>query len=175
MAIDFTALVVIALFFYRGYSRGFIVAAFSFVAILLGVLCAMKMSQSFASWLLEHGYTTLTWAPLLAYIILFAGVVIGVRMLAKLLQGAVEGLMLGTVNKAIGGVLYAIVGCVVFSSILWLSTEMKMITPEQIAASKTYGLFKGLTPKLFGYIGHILPFARDVFSKLQEFFHSGSK
>ncbi len=175
MALDVTGLIIILLFFIRGYTRGLIVAAFSVIAILLGVLCALKLSQSFAAWLLLKGYMTSAWAPMLSYIILFVGVVLVVRLIAKMLQKAVEGMMLGTVNKLAGGLLYAFLGAVLWSSILWIGGRMNMFSPELIASSKTYTWLSGLAPWFFGVAGNLLPFAKDVFANLQHFFDQINK
>ncbi len=175
MALDVTGLIIILLFFIRGYTRGLIVAAFSVIAILLGILCALKLSQSFAAWLLLKGYMTSAWAPMLSYIILFVGVVILVRLIAKMLQSAVEGMMLGTVNKLAGGALYALLGAVVWSSILWIGGRMNMFSPDLIAASVSYSWLSRLAPCFFEFAGHLLPFAKDVFSNLQQFFDQINK
>lgn len=170
MALDVTGLIIIGLFFFRGYTRGLIVATFSVLAILLGLLCALKLSQSFGAWLLEKGYTTSGWAPLLSYLLLFTGVVLLVRLIARMLQSAMEKVMLGTVNKIAGGILYAFLGAVVWSSILWLGGKMNMFSPELIASSKTYGWLSQLAPWFFGFAGHLLPFAKNVFEQLSHFF-----
>ena len=170
MALDGTGIILILLFFLRGYFRGFIVAAFSVIAILLGILCALKLSQAFSSWLLERGYTTLGWAPIISYVVLFIGVVILVRIIAKLLEKAVEGLMLGIVNKILGGVLYAFLGVILWSSFLWIGSQMHLITPEMIAGSKTYSFVSKIAPWFFEMSGKLLPFVKDTFANLQHFF-----
>lgn len=170
MALDVTGLIILVLFFIRGYTRGLVVAAFSVLAILLGIVCALKLSQAFATWLLAHNYVTSGWAPLLSYLILFTGVVLLVRLAAKLIQKALEGMMLGTVNKLAGGLLYTFMGAVLWSTLLWIGGHMGIISAETIAQSKTYSILAALAPWLFAHIGVVLPFARDVFSNLQEFF-----
>ena len=175
MALDITGLIIILLFFIRGYTRGIIVAVFSVVAILLGILCALKLSQSLATWLLLKGYTTVGWAPMLSYVILFTGVVLLVRLIAKMLQKAVEGIMLGMVNKLAGGILYAFLGAVVYSSVLWIGGRMNMFSPELIAASKTYPWLSQLAPWFFSVAGYLLPFAKHVFENLQHFFDAVGK
>ena len=175
MALDITGLIIIALFFIRGYTRGLIVAAFSVLAILLGILCALKLSQSLATWMLEHGYTTAGWAPMLSYLILFVGMVLVVRLIAKMLQKALETMALGIFNKLAGGLLYALLGTVLYSSILWIGARMHMFSPELIASSKTYPWLSQVAPWFFNGAGHLLPFAKDVFGKLQEFFDKVGK
>ena len=175
MALDVTGLIIILLFFVRGYSRGLIVAAFSVIAILLGLLCALKLSQSFAAWLLEKGYTTSAWAQLISYAVLFTGVVLAVRLIAKMLQKAVEGMMLGTVNKLAGGILYAFAGTLLWSSLLWIGGRMNLFSPELIAASRTYSWLSALAPWFFSVAGNLLPFAKNVFADLQHFFDAVGK
>ena len=175
MAIDVTGLIIILLFFYRGYTRGLILAVFSVVAILLGILCTLKLSQSLASWLLMKGYTTMAWAPLLSYLILFAGVVLAVRLVANLFQKAAEGLLLGLVNRIAGGVLYAFLGAILFSSLLWIGARMNIVTPKLIAESKTYPWLSLLAPWFFSFAGYLLPFSKDVFGHLQQFFDAAIK
>jgi len=170
MALDVIGIILIILFFIRGYMKGFIVAAFSVLAILLGIFCALKLSQSFATWMLAHGYISSGWAQVVSYVILFIAVVLIVHLIAKLIQKALEGLMLGTVNKLIGGLLYAFLGAVLWSSFLWIGVHMHMVTPETIAASKTYATLSGLAPWFCEQVGKLLPFLKDTFDKLEHFF-----
>lgn len=172
MVLDITALILIILFFIRGYMKGVIVAAFSVLAILLGIICTLKLSGKLAEWLLARGIVTSGWGQLISYVALFIGVFLLVRLLAKLLETSMQAMMLGFVNKLIGGVLYGFVTAVVWSSFLWIANQMHLISPETIAASKTYKYLQPLAPWVFENIGKVLPFARDVFSDLQQFFNS---
>src|SRR4051812_18840050 len=128
MLLDVIGVIILVLFFYRGYSKGFIVAAFSVIAILLGLMCALKLSQSFAAWLLEKGYVSSGWVQVISYLVLFIGVVLLVRLIAKLLEHAAEGLMLGFLNGLIGGILYAFLGAVLWSSLLWIAVHAHIVT-----------------------------------------------
>lgn len=170
MSLDVITLIVFILFFIRGYMKGLIVAAFSVIGILLGLLVALKLSQSFASWLLVNDYISSGWAQVAAYIILFIGVVLLVRLVAKLLEKAVEGMMLGIVNKLAGGLLYIFLGAIIWSSVLWIGAQIHMISPEAIAASKSYSWLSELAPWFFHQAGKLMPFVQDTFTKLGLFF-----
>ena len=172
MTLDVIGVTLLIIFFIRGYMKGIIVAAFSVLAILLGALCALKLSHLFATWLLEKGWVTSGWAQLLSYIVLFIGVMLLVRLIGKAIQSSLEAVMLGLVNKIIGGLLYAFVTAVLWSSLLWIGTKMGLISPETIAASKTYTYFEPVAPWVYANIGRVLPFAKDIFSDLQQFFDS---
>jgi len=170
MALDAIGIILVILFFIRGYMRGLIIAAFSMLAILLGIFCALKFSQTFSSWLLAKGYISSPWVQVFSYAILFITVVIVVRLVGKLFQTIVEGLMLGFANRLAGGILYVFLGLVVWSSIIWIGAHAKIISPETIAASKTYPWVSGIAPWCCEQIGRLLPFLKDTFSNLQHFF-----
>jgi membrane protein required for colicin V production len=170
MTLDVIGFIFIILFFIRGYMKGFVVAAFSVLAILLGFLCALKLSQTFAAWMLERGYITSGWGQVISYIILFIVVVLIVNMIGRIIQKALEGIMLGTINKLIGGVLYAFLGAVLWSSLLWLGTRMHLIPAETIAESKFYPALSGLAPWFCEQAGKLMPFLKDTFEKLEHFF-----
>jgi membrane protein required for colicin V production len=169
MMLDFIGLALIVLFFIRGYMKGIIVAVFSVLAILLGVVCALKLSHLLASYLLEKGWVTSGWGQLISYIILFVGVILIVRLIAKAIENAIGG-MPGVLNKIIGCILYAALAIVVWSSILWLCNRMHLLTPEGIASSKTYHYISPIAPWVFEQVGKLLPFAKDTFHDLQRFF-----
>ncbi len=170
MILDVIGIILILLFFIRGYTKGFIVAAFSVLAILLGIICALKLSQSLSTWLLAKGYVTSGWVQVISYILLFVAVVLVVHLIARLLQKAVEGLMLGMVNRIAGGLLYGFLAIVLWSSLLWIGSHMHIIGADTIQASKTYPWFSRLAPWFFEQAGRLLPFAKDIFGKLEHFF-----
>lgn len=170
MTLDIVGIILLLLFFIRGYSRGLILAVFSVVAILLGILVSLKLSASLSAWLLAKGYVSSGWVQVVSYVALFIVVVLVVRILARLLQKVVEGMMLGVVNQAIGGLLYALLGAILWSSLLWIGDRMHILTPAAIASSKTYAWFAPVAPWVFEKAGYFFPFVRDTFSSLQHFF-----
>lgn len=172
--LDLITITVLVLGFLRGYRKGVIVAVFSVIAVLLGILCALKLSHLLAAWLREHGIGG-TWAPLVAYVILFVGVGWIVRRGARAIEGLTKAVMLGFVNKLAGGVLYAFISAVVWSSVLWLAARVGVVTPEAAAASKTYAYMEPLAPKVYSGAGTVLPFARDVFGDLSDLFDKAAE
>ena len=51
--LDFVGLTIIIIFFIRGYMKGIVVALFSVLAVILGIICALKLSGLLGQWLLE--------------------------------------------------------------------------------------------------------------------------
>jgi membrane protein required for colicin V production len=171
--LDFVTAIVVALGFFRGFRKGLIVAVFSFVAVLLGVLIALKLSHLLSAWLVEKGVGG-TWAPMAAYVLLFVGVGFAVRAGARAIEGLSKAVMLGLINKLAGGLLYAFIGAVVWSSLLWLAARIGLVSPETKTNSKTYAYLEPLAPAVFDKAGVVLPFARDVFSDLSSTLDSAS-
>src|SRR4030095_15282083 len=105
MIIDFVFLILLVLSVIKGMSRGLVVAVFSFLAIIIGLAAAMKLSYIVANWL-QHSFNTgKQWLPVLSFLIVMIGVILLVRWIAKLIQAAVNFSMLGWLNK-LGGIAF---------------------------------------------------------------------
>lgn len=170
MIIDAIFCISLLIFLIKGYSKGVVVALFSVLAIVFGVLGALKLSGSLASLLFDHGEKGGRWAPFLSYLIVFILIVWLVRLGAKLVQRSMEAVALGWINRIGGAVLYLFMVCFVFSSILWLFNQMAVINPETKEDSKVYSFIEPVAPKVFGVIGTVMPFAKHIFSDLAAFF-----
>ncbi|MFA6056602.1 MAG: CvpA family protein [Taibaiella sp.] len=170
MIIDAIFLICLLIFLIRGYSKGVVVALFSVVAIILGVLGALKLSGTLASLLFEGGEKGGRWVPFVSYIIVFFLIVWLVRLGSKLIQRSFEAVALGWVNRMAGALLYAFLISFVFSSILWLFNQMGVIKPETKSASYVYEMIEPLAPKVFSLISTVLPFAKHIFEDLSGFF-----
>lgn len=166
MAIDIIYLLFLGLFMIRGYNKGFVVALFSFVAIILGVMGALKLSGSVSRLLFRDSQ----WAPFVTYMLIFILIVWLVRLGARLIEKSFEAVALGFINKLSGALLYGLIVSFVFSSLLWLLNQMGMIKPESQADSKVYALLEPFAPGLFSLIGKLFPFAQDIFRDLGHFF-----
>lgn len=170
MIIDAIFLVCLLIFLVRGYSKGVVVALFSVLAVLLGVVGALKLSGTVASMLFSGGEKGGRWVPFVSYMIVFILIVWLVRLGAKLIQRSFEAVSLGWINRLTGAVLYGFLISFIFSSILWLFNRMGVINPETQAASHVYPILEPLAPKVFSLLGSVLPFAKHIFEDLSGFF-----
>ena len=170
MVIDILGLTLIVLFFIRGWIRGIIVALLSVLAVILGVICSLKLSGLLAQWMADKGWLNSGWALLVSYLLLFIGVILLVRLIGKALSKTAQLVMLGWLNGLVGGLLYAFMAAVVWSSLLWLANQMHLIPPEAKAYSRTYDYLEPLAPWVFEKAGKLLPFAKDIFQELTQYF-----
>ncbi|KAK6023170.1 hypothetical protein OSTOST_11104, partial [Ostertagia ostertagi] len=81
------------------YRRGLIVGIFSFVALIVGLAAAIKLSVVVADYLGKSVNISGAWLPVISFLIVFIIVVILVRLGANAIEKTVEFAMLGWVNK----------------------------------------------------------------------------
>lgn len=146
--------------------KGIIVAVFSLLSILLGIVCALKLSGFVAGYLLKKGWANAGWASVISYAIVFTAVLLLTRWVANIISFSLSLVMLGWADKLIGGLLYAFAAAVIWSSILWLSDKIHFIEPSTKQASKTYSYFMDFASWVYQHIGILIPFVEDALKKL---------
>src|SRR5437773_3741741 len=117
MVIDVLFALLIVLAIVQGYRRGLIAAIFSFVAIIVGLAAALKLSTVAAKYIGHTVKISEKWLPIISFIVVFLIVVILVRLGAKAIQRLTETLMLGWVNRLGGIIFYIAIYTTVFSII----------------------------------------------------------
>jgi len=172
MIIDLIFVVLMVLAIFKGFSRGLVVAVFSFFAIIAGLAAALKLSASLAGYLESSEHLSLKWLPFIAFIIIMAVVIIIVRLLAGIIRKSFQLLMLGWVDTIGGILLYMLIYLTVYSVILFFAEKVHMIGSEQIQASKVYSFIEPLGPKILGGIGYIIPVFKGLFTELEQFFEA---
>ena len=110
------------------------------------------------------------WLPLVSFVAVFVVVVIIIRLGAKALEKTAETVMLGWANKLGGVVFYAAIYLIIFSILLFYLQHMKLLQPATIAQSATYSFVQPFGPKVINGIGVVIPFFKDMFVDLENFF-----
>lgn len=99
MLIDLLFVILLVLAVIKGFQRGLIVGIFSFVAILVGLAAAIKLSAVVAGYIGESVRISDQWLPVISFAVVFIAVVLLVRLGANLLEKTVEIGMLGWLNR----------------------------------------------------------------------------
>ena len=169
MIIDIIAAILLVLAIIKGYRKGVILAAFSYIAIIIGIAAAMKLSVIVASYLESqsmHG----KWLSFLSFALVLIIVIIVIRLVANLIQKLVEAVMLGWFNRITGVILYSLVYFTVFSILLFYTTKIGLTGQDTLSASITYPYFHNLGPWVIDHLGAVIPWFKDMFSQLSHFF-----
>ncbi|HEY1872667.1 MAG TPA: CvpA family protein, partial [Chitinophagaceae bacterium] len=69
----------------------------------------------------------------------------------------------------------AIIYIAVFSVILFFADQVKIIKPETIKSSSTYSFIEPWGPKIINGFATLIPFFKDMFTELEQFFSGVSK
>lgn len=170
MLIDIIFIVLLVIAIVKGYRKGFIIAVFSLLAIIIGLAAAIKLSVVTASWLKDSIHVAAKWLPVIAFAVVFIVVVLLVRLGAKALEKTAELVFLGWLNKLSGIILYIALYTVILSVLLFYAEKVNLVQPAAIASSKTYEFIKPWGPKAINAIGSLVPFFKDMFQQLEDFF-----
>lgn len=165
-------MILLAVAVFKGYSKGFVVAVFSFFAIIIGIAAAMKLAVVVAGWLEHSTNITAAWLPFISFVVVMMGVIILVRLGAKLIESGMKMVLLGWVNKLAGIILFAALYITVFSVLLFYADKMQLVKPDVFSASRTYPFIQPWGPKAIGLFGAVIPWFRGMFDELSHFFET---
>ena len=172
MLIDIICLLLIVWAIFKGLRNGFVLGIFSFLAFVIGLAAALKLSALAAEYLGSNIDISERWLPFIAFVLVFLVVVFLVRLGAKAIEGALQLAMLGWLNRVGGILLYAAVYLFVFSIILFYAVQLNIIKSETLQASVAYPYLQPLAPKVISALGYVIPWFRDMFGELENFFGS---
>jgi membrane protein required for colicin V production len=167
--IDILFFIAMSFAFYKGFTRGFIIAIFSVLGFIVGLAAALKLSATVAQKLSTISDAT-KWLPMLSFGLVFIATVFAVNFLGKLLQKTFETLMLGWANKIAGILLYAFLYAMIFSVFLFYAVQLHFFNDNAISTSSVYPFIGNLGPKVMNIFGVIIPWFKDMFEALTQFF-----
>ena len=174
MILDLTVAIALVLAIYKGYQRGFVVGIFSFVAFVVGLAAAIKLSAVVAGHIGTAVNVSDRWLPVISFVAVFIVVALLVRLGANALQHTVEMAMLGWVNRLGGILLYAALYITILSVLLFYAEQIHFIQPDTAAKSVTYPLVHPWGLRAIDSLGAIVPFFRHMFNELEQFFEGVS-
>jgi membrane protein required for colicin V production len=176
MSVDLVFLLLVIFALIRGFSRGLVMAVFSFIAFFIGLAAALKLSATVANYLRENTDNVPSqWWPVIAFIGVFLIVALIVRMAGKALEKTLELATLGWINKIGGFLIYLVLYLLIYSVLLFFLKEMQWISNSTLNNSVVYPYIGPWGAWVIAAIAKVLPAFKDIFSDLQEFFGEVNK
>ncbi len=170
MVIDILFFITVLLAIYKGWSKGFIVAIFSLLALIFGLAAAIKLSAETGNYLeIQTDHTSPLW-PIVAFIVIFILVAFIVKILAKVLQKILHVVLLGWINRLVGILFYILAYSIIFSVLLWIGNQINFIPFEAKESSLVYGHIAAIGPEAIHDIAGWIPWFKDNFHQLEDFF-----
>jgi membrane protein required for colicin V production len=170
MLLDIVLVILLILAIIKGYQRGLIVGIFSFIAIIVGLAAAMKLSTVVSGYIGESIRVSDQWLPVISFVIVFIIVVLLIRLGANLIQKTAEISMLGWVNRLGGILFYIAIYAMVYSVVLFYADQLQLVQSDAHEKSISYEYIKPLGPKIIGGFGSFVPLFKGMFTDLQSFF-----
>ena len=170
MIIDIIAVALLVLAIFKGMRNGLVLAIFSFLSFFIGLAAALKLSAVVADYLSTSTNISQRWLPVLAFALVFFIVVLLVRLGAKAIETALSAVMLGWLNKLGGIVFYIMLYLFIYSIILFYATQLNIIKPATVDTSTTYPVIYPIAPEAMKVLGDVIPWFKDMFGELEDFF-----
>lgn len=171
MLIDVLLIILVLLGLYKGYRRGFIVAIFSVVAVIAGLVIAFKTFEWVAVWLQKQTALSSQWMSFIAFVLVLVIVMIGIHFIANLLQQAIEMLWMGLLNKILGVVLYAFLYVSIGAIIIFYAAQVHILSNATIQTSKCYPVILEYVTILLHKAGLVVPFLEQSVHRLRNILH----
>lgn len=169
MFIDAAYMILLALAIFKGLRKGFIIAVFSVLGFIIGIAAALKLSAVVAVKLAEHTGAG-KWLPALSFLLVFIATAFLVSLAGKLIQKTFETVLLGWANRLAGVALYILLYSIIYSVFLFYAVQLHFIKTDTTTASVIYPYLQPLAPKIIDGIGKFIPWFKDMFTALENFF-----
>jgi membrane protein required for colicin V production len=141
---------------YRGYTKGFIVQLATLAALLLGILGAVMFSDFTSGLIIKKFDVSGQYLPIISFAVTFIAIVIGVHLLAKMINKLLEAVALGFVNRLLGVLFSVLKIAFVVSIILVLvnkvDSKYNFIPDDTKDNSLLYKPLSNFAPMIFPYL-----------------------
>ncbi|MGJ7030747.1 CvpA family protein [Niabella hirudinis] len=171
MIIDIVFAVLLCAAVFKGYRKGLIVGLFSYLALVIGLAAAMKLSAVVAGKMGTIVKLSDKWLPVVAFAVVLLGVVLLVNWVARLLQFSVEKMMLGWVNRFGGIFLFAMLYIAVYAVLLFYLNQLRLLPESTVTGSATFGFIEQFGKRVIQATGFLIPGFRNLFEQLEQFFN----
>nr|WP_321406430.1 CvpA family protein [uncultured Carboxylicivirga sp.] len=145
---------ILAFALFKGFKNGLIIELASLAALVLGLLGAIEFSSFTADYLSQH--INSNHLGLISFIVTFILIVIGVHLIAKVVDKLVSAIALGPVNRILGAIFsllkYAFILSVLIAVINGFDKDSKLLSQEMKAESYLYKPVASIAPMVFPYL-----------------------
>ena len=155
--IDTVIVVILIISMVMGFINGFIKEVASLAALILGIWGAIRFSAFTAAKLYDYFDMTGQYVGLIAFIITFGIIVVGIHFVGLIVNKIVDAASLSFINRLIGivfGMLKSVLILSVFFVVLnTINERVNFLPKEKIAESIFYNKISDIAPVIFPIIG----------------------
>ena len=156
--------------FYKGFSKGLINSFMAIFTYLLGFSLALKCSFPILQKITLHFNINPKIAPLLSFILAFSLVVLVCQVILFFVEKALNATKLNFLNKQLGALVWTILVVLVFSVIVWIMDGSNLWSESAKKGSVVYPFLSKIAPTAIELLKNTIPFLKESFEKLDNFF-----
>lgn len=102
--------------------------------------------------------------PYVAFLLLFAAIVIGINLLGKALKKVLDMTFFGTFDCLAGAIIGLFKWALAISVLIWILNTLEVdLPPHSLSGSRVYPLLQPFAPIVFNTLGEVLPSAENLF------------
>lgn len=171
--LDIILLILLAVGAFQGYRKGLLLSIFSFIALVLAVIGAIKLLDIAQDWLVHMLDNDAMYIPVLAFALVFIGILLVVTTIGRLLKKIIDLTPLGLADNIAGAILGAFKWCFAVGFLLWLFDMMQFELPGNWKEeSVVYPSVMIVTSAIIDLLGSALPFIKEMSDKLDDIFRA---
>jgi membrane protein required for colicin V production len=141
---------------YKGFSKGLVKTLAGLIALIGGIWGAIKFSEITADFLVKTFEINAKYLHLISFAVTFLGIIIGIHLLAGLLDKIIESVALGMLNKLMGMLFNILKMAFIVSIVLLLvnnvNIKYRFIPEDKTEESVLWEPISALAPKIFPYL-----------------------
>jgi membrane protein required for colicin V production len=169
MIIDILVLVLVVVAFFKGYSKGLIMAFFNTISLIIGLALAIKFS-TIVSPIIAEKTGAGTYTPFLSFTLVFLAATLLIRLAGKAIEKTFELAQIGFANRLAGSGLYLLVYLSVISIFFYYLNQMGFLSENIKKESVAYPIISPWGPAVVDGIGFLIPWFKDMFVELGSIF-----
>lgn len=162
MPIDITFLIAFALGFRHGYTRGIISTVFNVLAYIFGVVLAFKITPTTTN-IMERLFNSANPSMFIAaFLVNVVIIMFMLRQTANAVEGVLNAVYLGAINRVLGGAVMSGVSILIFSILVWFAVRVQFVNDATLQESRTYPFLKDLPGRAKSVAIRLKPVATEV-------------
>ncbi|MEA3497210.1 MAG: CvpA family protein [Bacteroidota bacterium] len=166
--IDLIFLIPLVIFLILGFRKGAIVEMFTLIALFIATIGCLTITNKIV--LLLGIQQSTWWVPYLAYIVVFIGIYFLIHWVGKLLEKFIKIAQLNLINGLAGALIGAFKIIFIFSLILWISEQSKILPLKFKEKSMLFQYVEPIAPTTINFISDNLSVFKGLVSDVEGYF-----
>lgn len=143
----------------QGLKKGFIAQVVAIISIIVGVWTSFKFATLVSGWIGKYIAGSEQVLKIVAFVLILAGVIVGLFLLGKIIEGMFKLVMLDWLNKLLG-VVFALLktGLVIGLLIMAfcaINDAFHLVSEEYLSRSVMFTYLRGVADSVFPYLKEI--------------------